>query len=929
MTQGQLSQVERQVCELLQAPERGALTDRQLLERFARLGDQFAFGELVDRHGAMVLGVCRSVVRDAHDAEDVFQATWLVTARKASAVSWTDHVGAWLHQVAYRLALKARAQAARRRDKERQVREMLPSGDGETIPPESELLALLQGELARLPEKYRSPLVLCYLEGKTNAEAAQALGCPLGSLSRRLAQARERLRHRLNGRGVAVSAGTLIALLAETAAAGVPATLRQTTIQAAVLLAAGNTAVATVASAPVTALVEGAIREMYLKSMKVVGLFVLTLALFGAGIGVVAHRATSAEKPGAPAKKARPVADPPRPLAPARTFKSNMMLSVGQLVESETAPRQLGWTPNPFAKKPVAIPAGANWFVQPIAGFGFGGGFGIGGNVGALGAVGFGGGVGALGMPPGGQLGQVGQVGQLGGLNRGGFGGGFGGGALGAPPGGFGGGKGAIGGGKRPAPPKIAPRMPFGQKLTGDDLKKLVAEMKKQSIPGLLVGEMELTDDDLGVLKQVTGLRTLLLRGGAIRISGDGLKHLKGLRSLSTLALDGTALADADLKEMEELKSLRRLHLGGSRIGDKGMAHLREMKKLRALRLTWTAVTGKGLAELRSVQSLEVLELVGEFTDADLEGLKDLTALKVLRLHQTKVTDAGLKQLDHLTTLKVLSIDAHFGWNGPFYGFGAGFGNIGGFGVGGGVVGAIGGGGALGGVGALGAVGGGGALGAVGGGGAVGKGAVGGGGAVGKGAVGGGGALGAIGGGGLLGVPMGGPVGGMRWFVPEADFTPDGKVVKLVPSPVTGAGLKHLKPLTGLVELNLGSSKLGDDDLKELAPLTNLKKLRVFAPQVTPKGVAHLKALKALEVLDVRGTGIATELAPLRALPKLRVVYVNLSPFSPKYKTDLAEARKALPRVTINPLWQMPAGMMGGFGVGGLGGGAIGGGGKR
>jgi hypothetical protein len=404
--------------------------------------------------------------------------------------------------------------------------------------------------------------------------------------------------------------------------------------------------------------------------------------------------------------------------------------------------------------------------------------------------------------------------------------------------------------------------MGFGPKLTGMELKQLVAEMKKQAVPGLAVEDMELTDDDLAELKALNGLQTLLLRGPGIKVSDEGLKHLKGLRLLRNLGLEGTAVTDGGLKELQALRSLVRLRLGGARVTDKGMDHVRDLRNLKSLRLTWTKVSGTGLAVLRSLPELETLELRGDFTDKDLPGLKGLTSLKTLRLHQTRVSDAGLEQLKGLTNLKVLSLDAHFGWAGPPFNagiFGGGF------------------------AGAFGAVGfGGGGL-----------------------QLGGGGAwVGRPGGGGAVGKPGGG--GGpnllTKWFVPSHDVTPDRALVKLAPAPVTGKGLAHLKALKGLVELNVASDKLTDDGLKELAGLPGLKKLRLFAPEVTEKGLPHLKPLKQLEVLDLRGTQVVTGLAELRALPRLRVLYLNLMPLDPQYKAMLAEARRALPRVTIHTL---------------------------
>jgi RNA polymerase sigma factor (sigma-70 family) len=171
-------------------------TDSQLLKRFASQQDQAAFADLVRRHRPMVLGVCRRVLGDAHDTDDAFQATFLVLVRKAGAIAQPELLANWLYGVAYRVALKARANAARRSEHERRAPvkawvEPIVEATGR------ELRSALNAELHHLPEQYRAPLVLCYFKGKTNAEAARLLGWPTGSISGRLARARDLLRKRL------------------------------------------------------------------------------------------------------------------------------------------------------------------------------------------------------------------------------------------------------------------------------------------------------------------------------------------------------------------------------------------------------------------------------------------------------------------------------------------------------------------------------------------------------------------------------------------------------------------------------------------------------------------------------------------------------------------------------------------------------------
>ena len=202
----------------------GGLTDGQLLGRFLATRDESAFAALVRRHGPMVLGVCRRVVGDYHDAEDSFQATFLVLARKAASLVEGQSLGCWLYQVAYNTARRAGAAGARRRTMERQMDEM-PQREV-APPPARDWLPLLDRELSRLPEKYRSAIVLCDLEGKTRREAAGQLRIPEGTLSSRLAVGRQLLAKHSAGCGVALSAGVVAMALAQgSATAQVPAAL--------------------------------------------------------------------------------------------------------------------------------------------------------------------------------------------------------------------------------------------------------------------------------------------------------------------------------------------------------------------------------------------------------------------------------------------------------------------------------------------------------------------------------------------------------------------------------------------------------------------------------------------------------------------------------------------------------------------------------
>jgi RNA polymerase sigma factor (sigma-70 family) len=270
--------------QLVHPQPAAALSDGQLLLRFVRRRDEDAFAALVGRYGPLVLGVCRRLLPEGHDAEDAFQATFLVLVRKAASLDRDVPLANWLYTVAYRLALKVRAQAARRKARERRVAEMR-SDEVPVAADVADVLPVLDEELQALPEKYRAPLLLCYLQGRTNAEAARDLGWRPGSMSRRLARGRELLRQRLVKRGVALSGAGLAVLLAQRGAAAVPAALARGAVRAG-MLTAGGAALTAATSARVAALVEGMVKEMFLLKLKVVAAVLLVLGLAGAGAAV-------------------------------------------------------------------------------------------------------------------------------------------------------------------------------------------------------------------------------------------------------------------------------------------------------------------------------------------------------------------------------------------------------------------------------------------------------------------------------------------------------------------------------------------------------------------------------------------------------------------------------------------------------------------
>jgi RNA polymerase sigma factor (sigma-70 family) len=289
----------RQVCGLA-APRGGDVTDGVLLARFRAGRDEAAFAALVRRHGAMVLGVCRRVLGNADDAEDAFQATFLALARKAAAVRAGESVGGWLYRVAYHAALKARQRAAKRRCREGHAAARQPADPLQEITGR-ELLALLDEEVQRLPQRCRTPLVLCLLEGQTRDEAARKLGCSVSTLHRRVEEGKERLRLRLARRGMALSSALLAAGVGR---AAVPAALAAAATRTALLTASGRSVPAALAGLVPTAMRGGAARLAGLLGVVVVaGMAAAGIAMLGAR-GPVAAAPTAVKDGPAPGKPA-------------------------------------------------------------------------------------------------------------------------------------------------------------------------------------------------------------------------------------------------------------------------------------------------------------------------------------------------------------------------------------------------------------------------------------------------------------------------------------------------------------------------------------------------------------------------------------------------------------------------------------------------
>ena len=300
-----LGAVLRQINRLFSDGAVTGLSDAQLLERFLTERDGAAFEVLMARYGPMVLSVCRGVLRNSIDAEDAFQATFLVLVNKARSLRGRANLGGWLHLVAYRVAIQANAAAARRRVQEREAGEMAAATSTSVPAGRDEQLRALHEEIARLPEKFRLAVVLCDLQGVPQDRAAGELQLSERTLRRRLSEGRERLKARLNRRGLAHEAGMLGAVILPGAESAVPPAWAEATVRAA-LATVNRTITVGVVSTAATTLSHEVLKMMMFQKLK------LLLAAF-LGVGLMAWGASAAliSFKEEPPRKTAPAPNPP------------------------------------------------------------------------------------------------------------------------------------------------------------------------------------------------------------------------------------------------------------------------------------------------------------------------------------------------------------------------------------------------------------------------------------------------------------------------------------------------------------------------------------------------------------------------------------------------------------------------------------------
>ena len=281
MAAATLGKVVAYVRRVVGPASREELSDGHLLERFLCQQDTAAFEMLVQRHAGMVLGVCERVLHHRQDAEDAVQATFMVLVRQGSSIMGRGNIAGWLYGVAFRTSLYSRRQAARRRSIESRCSAPLVTGDDSLDVVWRDLRLVLDDELSRMPAKYRDPLVLCYLEGRTNEQAARILGWTKGTVSGRLARARDLLRIRLTRRGLALSGAILVTALSQRGASAASTSLLRATVNAGAGIVVGTAA----ASAHVALIAAGVLHAMALSKFKLIVTVVSALGALLAGAG--------------------------------------------------------------------------------------------------------------------------------------------------------------------------------------------------------------------------------------------------------------------------------------------------------------------------------------------------------------------------------------------------------------------------------------------------------------------------------------------------------------------------------------------------------------------------------------------------------------------------------------------------------------------
>jgi RNA polymerase sigma factor (sigma-70 family) len=589
--------------------EGDTLTDGVLLAAFVQRRDENALTALVHRHGGMVWGVCRRLLGDGHDAEDAFQATFLVLVRKAAGLRNPDRVACWLYGVARQTAVRMRALRARQGSREKQV-PTLPERASPDPEPGSDLAPILDEELSRLPDKYRAVLILCDLQEKPRGEVARQLGCPEGTVAGRLARARALLADRLTRRGVTTPPGSVVVMPAPPAL--IPATVQ-------VVLTGAP-------SATVVLLTQGVLNAMFLKPLKVGLAIVLSLALCSTGGLLVYSSGQSPQPPGQPTpppeKPPQVRADPKEPRELPEAIAKAWFPASGIGWMRLTDQGALSWSDQPQAKVPDAIPGFHMIWVK--------------GTLPTLPDPGIPFGIHLRGVHDEG-LKDLARFPSLKALDL----------SL-SPVSWF--------GIQQLAGMKNLQWLDLSSSNVGDMGLKELAPMT--NLQALTVDMTTATDASMKDLAGLKNLRSLHLKSMFYaKVTAQGLKELAALTRLQVLHLSGTPAADAALAALTGMKDLRVLGISAESVTDAGIKSLAGLTKMQSLDLSGTKLTDVGLKELSGLTNLRELKIGNtKLTDAGLKELAGMTELQSLDLWATAVTDTGLKELANLTKLQSLSL---------------------------------------------------------------------------------------------------------------------------------------------------------------------------------------------------------------------------------------------------------------------------------
>jgi RNA polymerase sigma factor (sigma-70 family) len=583
-------------------PNDGEPSDGLLLDAFLRRRDSQALEALVERHAPMVWGICRRALAKHHDAEDAFQATFLVLLRKAASIRSRELLANWLYGVAYKTARKAK-QMAEKRDIRENPGAAMPEPQTEPCEHEfgPELRTLLDEELSRLPEKYRIAVLLCDLEGRSRAEAARHLGVPEGTVASRQARGRALLAKRLSRRGVTVSATALATGLSQQASsASVPAALLSKTKVAATLLAAGGAAAAGAISADVSTLTEGVLRTMALAKYKAACVLLLTAALVLSGGLFTYHLLAGQQAPTNSLPIAGPVAPPHDPeeakleVDPKRfgNAKDAARFAVSVVHGGPAVPgipEVLQQLADEFAKA-TFDPKTKHWRVT-----------------------------GSLPQFRGPAIEWEAEVSYS----------------------------------------------PFGHAwqchtskprkwILHDRVRMPVTFAELRSMPEMFFLGPGVTDEDLRYLHGLEALRTLHLCG---RVTDIGLDKLRDLPNLRTLILTGCSqITDKGLVALQHLPDLETLDLSGSPVTDECLKYVASLRHLRDLNLANTEMTGEGFRYLDGLHELHSLNLFSSSVPLSLKEIKHLKNLEELNLARRRITNQNLKDLKQLKSLAKLDL---------------------------------------------------------------------------------------------------------------------------------------------------------------------------------------------------------------------------------------------------------------------------------